>query len=123
MARFTFFVGSLLAVAPASADWVIFTDGQRTQVQAVEITERAIHITTQAGKRWSVLRDSVDVAATLAANETQAPPMTPNFKTVSFLTVAPAPSSFALSADDDDSLSIDERNTLIDGPPLQMLLR
>ncbi len=73
MARFTFFLGSLLAVAPASADWVIFTDGQRTQVQAVEIAERAVHITTQAGKRWSVLRDSVDVAATLAANETQAP--------------------------------------------------
>ena len=117
MARFTFFVGSLLAVAPASADWVIFTDGQRTQVQAIEIAERAVHITTQAGKRWSVLRDSVDVAATLAANETQAPPMTPNFKTVSFLTVAPRASSFALSVDDDDSLSIDERDTLTDGPP------
>lgn len=73
MARFTLFVGSLLAVAPASAEWVIFTDGQRSQVQAVEIAERAVHITTLAGKRWSVLRDIVDVAATLAANETQAP--------------------------------------------------
>ena len=73
MARFTFFVGSLLAVAPASADWVILTDGQRSQVQAVEIAERAVHITTLAGKRWSVLRESVDVAATLAANETQTP--------------------------------------------------
>ncbi len=40
MARFTFFVGSLLAVAPASADWVILTDGQRIQVQAVEIADR-----------------------------------------------------------------------------------
>ena len=59
----------------------------------------------------------MDVAATLAANETQAPPMTPNFKTVSFLTVAPRASSFALSVDDDDSLSIDERDTLTDGPP------
>ena len=73
MARFTFFVGSLLAIAPASADWVIFTDGQRSQVQAVEIAERAVHITTRAGKRWSVIRESVDVAATLAANETEAP--------------------------------------------------
>ena len=120
MARFTFFVGSLRAVAPASADWVVFTDGQRTQVQAVEIAERAVHITTQAGKRWSVARDSVDVAATLAANETQPPPMTPNFETVSFPTAAPRASSFALSADDDDSVSIDERNTLntlINGPP------
>lgn len=73
MARFLFLVGTLLAVAPASADWVIFTDGQRSQVQAVEIAERAVHITTRAGKRWSVLRESVDVAATLAANETEAP--------------------------------------------------
>jgi hypothetical protein len=73
MARFTFFVGSLLAVAPASADWVIFTDGQRSQVQAVEIAERAVHITTRNGKRWSVLRESVDVTATLAANETEPP--------------------------------------------------
>ena len=73
MVRFAFFVGGILAAAPASADWVIFTDGQRTQVQALEIAERAVHITTRAGKRWSVLRDSVDVAATLAANETQAP--------------------------------------------------
>ena len=73
MVRFAFFVGGILAAAPAGADWVIFTDGQRTQVQALEIAERAVHITTRAGKRWSVLRDSVDVAATLAANETQAP--------------------------------------------------
>ena len=73
MARFTFLVGSLLAVAPASADWVIFTDAQRSQVQAVEIAERAVHITTLAGKSWSVLRESVDVAATIAANETQTP--------------------------------------------------
>ena len=96
---------------------MIFTDGQRTRVQAVEIAERAVHITTQTGERWSVLRDSVDVAATLAANETQTPPMTPNFETDLFPTVAFAASSFALSADDDDSLSIDERNALIDGPP------
>ena len=73
MARFVFFVGGILAAAPASADWVIFADGQRARVQAVVIAERAVHITTQAGKRWSVLRDSVDVAATLAANEAQAP--------------------------------------------------
>ena len=72
MARFAFFVGGILAAAPTSADWVIFADGQRTEVQAVEIAERAVHITTQAGKVWSVLRDSVDVAATLAANEIQA---------------------------------------------------
>ena len=73
MVRFAFFVGGILAATPASADWVIFADGQRTEVQAVEIAESAVHITTQAGKRWSVLRDSVDVAATLAANEIQAP--------------------------------------------------
>ena len=73
MARFVFFVGGILAAVPASADWVIFADGQRARVQAVVIAERAVHITTQAGKRWSVLRDSVDVAATLAANEAQAP--------------------------------------------------
>ena len=43
--------------------------------------------------------------------------MTPNFKTVLFLAVVCAASSFALSADGDDSLSIAELNTLIDGPP------
>ena len=43
--------------------------------------------------------------------------MTRNFKTVLFLAVVCAASSFALSADGDDSLSIDELNTLIDGPP------
>ena len=74
MARFTFFGAILLAVTPANAEWVIFTDGQRSQVQAVEIAERAVYITTLAGKRWSVLLASVDVEATLAANET-APPL------------------------------------------------
>jgi hypothetical protein len=73
MARFPLFVGTLLAAAPTCADWVIFVDGQTTQVQAVEIAERAVHITTIAGKRWSVLRDTVNVEATLEANETPPP--------------------------------------------------
>jgi len=72
MARFAFWF-SILAAAPASADWVIFADGQRSEVQAVVVGERAVHLTTLAGKVWSVLRDSVDVAATLAANQTRAP--------------------------------------------------
>ena len=42
-------------------------------MQAVVIAERAVHITTQVGKVWSVLRDCVDVAATLAANQARAP--------------------------------------------------
>lgn len=73
MARFTFFLGTLLAAAPTCADWVVFNDGQRTPVQAVVIAERAVHITTLAGKRWSVLRDTVDVQATLEANATPPP--------------------------------------------------
>lgn len=90
MVRFTlFFVGSILAAGHASADWVIFADGQRTEVLAIEIAERAVHITTKAGKRWSVLRDSVNVDATRAANE---PPPTLEVVTVAEAeTVAPIP--------------------------------
>ena len=73
MARFTFFVGTLLAALPAWADWVVFTDGQRSEVQAVTIAEGAVHLTTLAGKHWSLLRESVDVAATLDANATPPP--------------------------------------------------
>lgn len=85
--RFALLVGSVLAAAPASADWVIFADGQRTEVHSVEIAERAVHLTTRAGKRWSVLRETVDVEATLDANGastplevvtiTEAPPVAP----------------------------------------------
>lgn len=84
MARYICLVGSLLAVTPASADWVILADGQRIEVQAVEIGERAVHITTRAGKSWSVLRDTVDVEATRAANETPPP--------LEVVTIAEAPS-------------------------------
>jgi len=67
-------VSILLLTVPARADWVIFMDGQRTEVQAVEITERAVHLTTRTGKRWSVLRSVVDVERTRAANGRVAEP-------------------------------------------------
>lgn len=76
MVRFTFLtflMSTCLAAAPAFADWVIFADGQRTRVEAVEVTDRAVHITTLSGKRWSVLRAVVDVDATEAVNRAEAP--------------------------------------------------
>ena len=54
-------MSSLLLACPALADWVILADGQRTRVLAFEITDRAVHMTTLTGKRWSVLRSAVDV--------------------------------------------------------------
>lgn len=73
MARFTFLAGIFLAVTPVSADWLILTDGQRIQVNAIDIQERAVHVTTRAGKPWSIIRADVDVDATLAANRTARP--------------------------------------------------
>ncbi len=96
MARFVFFVGTLLAAAPAWSDWVVFVDGQRTEVRAVELTERAVNITTMAGKRWSVLRDAVDVEATRAANAT--PPLLEVITVIETPPVAPPPAPAELSA-------------------------
>jgi hypothetical protein len=70
---------TLLLGNMAWADVVVFKNGSRSEVQSVTITPRAVHIITLNGKKWSVLRDAVDVKATVEANrrapkETMAPP-------------------------------------------------
>ncbi len=50
------------------ADWVVMKRGHAVEVASVEVTARAVHVVTLNGKRWSMIRDVVDVPATLAAN-------------------------------------------------------
>ena len=88
-------MSSLLLACPALADWVILADGQRTRVLAFEITDRAVHMTTLTGKRWSVLRSAVDVEETLAANETKTPPEVVRIEPVVPPPPAPPPSPAA----------------------------
>jgi hypothetical protein len=57
---------------PAWADVVIFKDGSRSEVRSVEIRGRAVFVITLNGKTYSILRDAVDVEATLEANRREA---------------------------------------------------
>jgi hypothetical protein len=59
---------ALLFGTSSGADIVVFKNGSRSKVESVEITARAVHIITLNGKKWSVLRDAVDVEATVEAN-------------------------------------------------------
>ena len=80
-------VSTLLVAATARADWIFFKDGQRVRVQSVSIGERAVQMTTLAGKPWSVLRSAVDVERTRAAN---APEPEPREK-LAVVTIEPPP--------------------------------
>ena len=52
----------------AAADVLVFKDGSRNEVRSLEIKDRAVHFVTTNGKRMSVIRDVIDVPATLEAN-------------------------------------------------------
>ncbi len=57
----------------AATDVLVFKDGSRNEVRSVEIGDRAVHFVTTNGKRVSVIRDAIDVRATLAANRPETP--------------------------------------------------
>jgi hypothetical protein len=75
---------AMLSATPSSADIVVFKNGSRSEVESVEITARAVLITTLNGKRIAVLRDAVDVEATIEANrkarEKREPPEKPSIE-------------------------------------------
>jgi len=48
----------------AFSDWVIFQDGQAAHVLAFELTDSAVNMVTFNGKRWSILKSTVDIAKT-----------------------------------------------------------
>lgn len=70
---------SLCLAAPTSlwADVLVFQDGSVSEVASITITDRAVHYVTLNGKRMSVIRDAVDVPATLSANRTVEPEKAP----------------------------------------------
>ncbi len=68
MERLSLLLVLLWVSSDVDADWLVQTDGQRTQVRGLQIAERAVHVITQTGARWSILRDAVDVVQTRAAN-------------------------------------------------------
>lgn len=63
----------------SSADSLVLRSGERTEVAAIEIGEKAVRVTTSNGKTWLLPLDAVDLERTRAANpEPQAPaPLAP----------------------------------------------
>lgn len=61
-------VSFMLFAGEARADWLVMTGGQRAEVRAFSLRERSVDVITLSDKSWSILRDAVDVPATLAAN-------------------------------------------------------
>ncbi len=64
---------AILSYALSSrADWIVLTNGGRSEVQALEIEAGVVRVLTLTGKPWLVGIDSVDVSKTLAANGMEA---------------------------------------------------
>ena len=57
----------------AAADILVFKNGSRNEVLSLEIKDRAVHFVTTNGKRMAVIRDVIDVPATLEANRPEKP--------------------------------------------------
>ncbi len=62
------FVFISMDAVPAGADVLVLQGGSRSEVTGFELVGRAVHIVTLNGKTYSIIRDAVDVEATLQAN-------------------------------------------------------
>jgi hypothetical protein len=59
---------ALASVGNAEAEWLVLRDGQRSEVQSIEVVGRSVRVVTLAGKTWALLADVVDLEATRRAN-------------------------------------------------------